>query len=154
VAPPFVPEDLLSGEQERASFPASYYVVAADYGIKAHSGTPFASLFGIKGLESVGGSLWLTNWRLVFSPHGVNRFTGHFAIPLSEITVAKDVSRGLKRAVRITAAGEAFDFNLWGITKFLTALEAQRAALDSAQLARYTEARAAAPEPRDPFRRR
>jgi hypothetical protein len=30
----------------------------------------------VRGRRAVGGTLWLTNWRLVFMPHGVERISG------------------------------------------------------------------------------
>jgi hypothetical protein len=108
----------------------------------------------MKGVESVGGALHLTNWRLIFATRALNRFTGSFAIVLAEIVAAKDVSHGIRRAVRISTAATAHEFNLWGIARFLSALEAQRAALDKRALDAFTQANQHAPAPRDPFRKR
>jgi hypothetical protein len=151
---PLPPEDLLPGEAEVRSYRASFYVVAADWGTTTRAGTPFAGRFGMRGVEAVGGALHLTNWRLIFVTGALNRFTGRFAIVLSQITAAKDASRGIKRAVRISTGATAYEFNLWGIARFLSALEAERAALDKRALEAFVRASEHAPEPRDPFRRR
>jgi hypothetical protein len=151
VAAPLSAHELLPGETERSTYGAAFHAVAADWGRRSSGAGLFAGAFGLRGLESVSGSLHLTNWRLVFSAGQGNRFIGSFAIALPDISAAENRSHGLKRALAIETADQRFEFNLWGIPRFLNALAAQRGVLRGVERERAITALAQAPVPEHRF---
>ncbi len=154
MAAPLASADLQSGEQTVDAFTAAYHAVAADWGVRAHGAGPFAAVFGIKGIEAVGGTLHLTTWRLVFTAARANRFTGSFSVALADLSGVENLSRGIKRAVAIGAGERRWQFGMVPVGRFIAAVEAQRAALDDPERQRSARALARAPAPRDPFRLR
>ncbi|WJX99859.1 hypothetical protein [Curtobacterium sp. 458] len=79
----------------------------------------------------VGGRLTLTPEVLWFAAHPINYAPGtRFGIPVEEIVRLDDVSSGLRRKVRVTMrSGMAPTFLMWGIPRFIEAVERARAAL-------------------------
>jgi hypothetical protein len=81
---------------------------------------------GMTGTDAVGGQLYLTDLRLIFRAHHVNRLRGGFTIPLSTITHVRDTSSGLRRQIEITTPLERFTFVVWGVAKLIAQIEALR----------------------------
>lgn len=78
----------------------------------------------------VGGRLTLTPEVLWFTAHPLNFARSDFGIPVEEIARLDDVSSGLRKKVRITLrTGIEPTFLLWGIPRFIEAVERARSAL-------------------------
>jgi hypothetical protein len=84
---------------------------------------------GMTGTEAVGGQLYLTDLRLIFRAHRVNRLRGGFTISLSSITQVRDTSSGLRRQVEIVTPLERFTFVVWGVATLIARIEALRGAV-------------------------
>lgn len=84
--------------------------------------------------ESIGGHLYLTNFRLFFLSHSFNRFKGTFSIFLPNIVEAKDVSQPwtLSKMMQVITRNQTFEFVVWKIPKLITAINAARDSLSPA----------------------
>ena len=128
------PADLLDGERVVAVKNVSVIVQIHEYGLSPlFGGSPMPWR---RGLESIGGRLHLTNYRLVFSAHPVNRLKGRFSILLPTISEARNVSLVLSRKIRGSTAAQDYTFQVWGIPRLLAAIEQTRAALGPDQVQR------------------
>lgn len=79
----------------------------------------------------VGSRVTLTPEVLWFRAHPINSAPAtRFGIPVEEITRLDDVSSGLRKKVRVTMrSGMAPTFLMWGIPRFIDAVDRARAAL-------------------------
>ena len=78
----------------------------------------------------VGGRLTLTPAVICFTAHPLNFARSDFGIPVEEIARLDDVSSGLRKKVRITLrSGIEPTFLMWGIPRFIEAVERARSAL-------------------------
>jgi hypothetical protein len=101
-----------------------------------------------EGKESIGGKLYLTNFRLFFQSHSVNRFKGTFSIFLPTIIEAKDVSQPLTlgKVMQIVTQNHNFEFVVWKIPKLITDVTAARDSISPAQIEELRIAVRNAPE--------
>ena len=88
---------------------------------------------GMAGKESIGGTIFLTKYRLFFQSHGDNRFNGTFSIFLPAIVDVKDKSRLLSRKMEVETPDYTFEFTGWEIPKLVVSTAESRAALTSEQ---------------------
>ena len=86
-----------------------------------------------EGKESIGGRLYLTNFRLFFHSHSVNRFTGSLSIFLPNIIEMKDNSGLITRIMEVVTSGYSFEFIVWGIPKLMIEIAAAQGSLSPAQ---------------------
>ncbi|MDP4332114.1 hypothetical protein Q7F20_01920 [Curtobacterium sp. A7_M15] len=78
----------------------------------------------------VGGRITLTPEVIWFNAHPLNYARSDFGIPVEEITRLDDVSSGLRKKVRITLRGGIEPtFLMWGIPRFIEAVDRARGAL-------------------------
>lgn len=82
-----------------------------------------------EGKESIGGKLYLTNFRLFFHSHSVNRFTGSLSIFLPKIIETKQTSGLITKVMEVVTLDYSFEFIAWGVPKFMTAVAAARDSL-------------------------
>lgn len=81
------------------------------------------------GKESIGGKLYLTNFRLFFHSHSVNRFTGSLSIFLPKIVETKNTSGLITGIMEVVTRDRSFEFIAWGVPKFTVAVAAARDSL-------------------------
>ncbi len=122
------PEDLFSGEQLILTKNANAEVSFKAYGLKKIPGHYSNTN------EHVGGQLHLTNYRLVFKSHSLNRLRGKFSIFLSTINQVQDVSSFFKKQVQIETVSQDYRFVMWGIPKFRSVFENQKKQLSLEEL--------------------
>jgi hypothetical protein len=127
--------ELLPGERRVLTKGANAIVNPTEYGLARLPFDKHMGSVGMKDREAIGGKLHLTTVRLVFKAHRINRLTGSMSIFLPSVVGAADSSRRVTRKVRIDTPSQTFEFVMWGIAGFLTALEDQRAALGPDQRA-------------------
>lgn len=124
--------DLLSGEAVQRSKGANLVIRTDEAGLV---GFTFDHLLGsMAGMEAVGGRLHLTNYRLVFNSHPVNRLVGRISILLPTIQEVRDTSRGVKRRIEVVTGTQRFTFVVWGVPKLIEAVDGARSRLDDAQV--------------------
>lgn len=132
-------EYLFLGENVIVTKGANFLLHLDEYGL------PRFGLFGLDaqmllaGLpekhESIGGWLYLTNFRLFFQSHRFNRFKGTFSIYLQNIIEAKEISQPLtlSKVMQVITDNHNFEFVVWKIPKLMTAINAARDSISPAQ---------------------
>jgi hypothetical protein len=86
-------EDLLPVEKLVLSKFANAIIKIEEHGLSQFFVDDLLGLVGMQGKEAIGGKLHLTNYRLVFKAHFLNRVSGKFSIALPTIQSIKDTSR-------------------------------------------------------------
>ena len=84
---------------------------------------------GMQGMEAIGGKLYLTNYRLIFTSHAFNRVTGTFSIYLSTITDVKNTSVLFARKFTVSTSNQSFEFIAWNIPYLIIVILAARESL-------------------------
>ena len=88
-----------------------------------------------KGIETVGGQLYLTNRRLVFEAHAINIQGGETAVPLKDVTGVRKCWTKFLNLIPVfpnsvavsTKTGREYRFVLFGRQAWIDAIEQQRA---------------------------
>ena len=79
----------------------------------------FTSFVGLKDKEALGGMLYLTNYRLLFRSHFLNRARGTFSIFLPSIRDVRITSFGANRNITVDTDVFHFNYIVWGIPSFV-----------------------------------
>jgi hypothetical protein len=95
---------------------------------KEHALGPFATggalmtLAGLEGKEAIGGKLYVTTVRLIFSSHRFNRLRGRLATPISLITRAERFRNGLTMGLEVETEQSTQKFVSWSPDKSVAAI--------------------------------
>jgi len=129
-------EDLLLGEKVILSKNANAVIRISDYGLKKLplGMSDSLALVGMAEKEAIGGELHLTNLRLIFKSHAVNRLTGKFSIFLNTIKSVKDISVFISKKMEIKTLGQSYEFVVWGIPKLMQEIDKNKNAITNQQL--------------------
>ena len=125
--------DLLPGERVVLSKPANAIIRLDEHGLSRFPADQLMRVMGYAGKEGIGGRLHLTNHRLLFKSHRVNRLTGQFSIYLPTITGLHDRSRWIAKKLEVATRLQTFEFVVWGVPAFISTIQAQAARITSAQ---------------------
>jgi hypothetical protein len=87
-----------------------------------------------RGIETVGGQIYLTNQRLIFESHAFNVQTGATVVPLTDITGARKCWTKFLNLVPLfpnsvavtTNGGKEYRFVIFGRQEWIDAIERQR----------------------------
>lgn len=139
-------EMLLAGESELTSKGANFVLNLNENGLPRFRYDGLMGAVGMTGKEAIGGKLFLTNFRVYFQSHNVNRFNGAFSIFLPSIETMKDVSAFLTKKLEIVTPSYNFEFVVWGIPQFMAQIKAARDALSPSQQEELQSAAQASPE--------
>ncbi|MEV7860975.1 hypothetical protein AB0O86_19620 [Streptomyces hirsutus] len=82
---------------------------------------------GMRGKEAIGGRLHLTNHRLVFRSHRINRARGTFSVFLPCIEEIRKMSFAVTRQVTVSTAMQGFTFVIWGVPRLIDTIDRYRA---------------------------
>lgn len=134
-------EMLLPGESEITSKGANFVLKLDEHGLPRFRYDGAMGAVGMAGKEAIGGHLHVTNFRVFFQSHSVNRFKGSFSIFLPSIEDMKDASAFLTKKMEIVTPSYNFEFVVWGIPQLMAQIKAARGALSPEQ---QTQAQAAA----------
>lgn len=130
---------LLPGEAVLLTKKANAVLTPADYGMDPIANGRWMKAVGMSGKEAIGGHLHVTNYRLLFRAHALNRFHGTFSIFLPTIREVLNTSSGVTRRIEIVTGKQRCTYVVWGVPAVIAAIERARSALDPAaveQLAR------------------
>jgi hypothetical protein len=127
------PDDLLAGENVILSKNANSIISLDQYGLSRFAFDQLMWAVGMQGKEAVGGRLHLTNFRLIFKSHPVNRVTGKFSILLPTIQDVRNTSAFLTRKIEVITKMQRFEFVVWGIPELIEAIKAAQARLTPEQ---------------------
>jgi hypothetical protein len=125
-------QDLLPGESLVLSKPANLFVKPSEYGLASL----FSGLKGVIDIEAIGGQVHLTNYRLIFKSHEINRLKGKVSVFLPTIKSLQDVSGLMVKKVSVATELTEYEFVVWGIPAFIEAVRGARAALSPEDISR------------------
>ena len=110
---------LLAGEELLLSKKVNFVISVSDYGLSRFVADDLMWIAGLQGKEAIGGKLYLTNYRVIFISHSINRVSGSIEIFLPAITKAYNSSRGLTKSITLDTELADLKFIVWGIPKLL-----------------------------------
>jgi hypothetical protein len=122
-------DDLLPGEVVRLSRSANALVGIDEVGLSRFAFDHLMWVVGAQGKEAIGGRLHVTNYRLVFTAHPINRLRGRFSIFLPVVTGVRATSSGVRRQVEIATTTQRFTFVVWGVPTVIAAVDRARTEL-------------------------
>lgn len=125
--------DLFEGERVLLSKGANAVIKINDYGLKRLPFDQLMPLVGFKGKEAIGGKLHVTNYRLIFKSHSINRLKGTFSIFLSTIQDVRDTSQFIAKKMAVATQTQTFEFVIWGIPALMTEINNARDRLTDEQ---------------------
>ena len=131
--------DLLPTEAVLLSKNANVVIRPDEYGLSQFAFDGLMDAVGMYGREAIGGRVHLTNYRLVFKSHAVNRARGAFSLFLPTIREVRNTSSGVKRQIDVATTTQAFTFIMWGVPSVIAAIESAKAALDPTAVKRLTD---------------
>lgn len=119
---------LLEGELLILYKNANFLIKRSDYNLDqlTRGADVLLRPFGMQGTEAIGGKLYLTNYRLLFTSHAFNRVTGTFSIYLSTITDVKNTSILLARKFMVSTTAQSFEFVTWNIPHLISVILSAR----------------------------
>jgi len=123
--------DLLENEKVILSKKSNLLIHPKHFGIKNFAFDDFMWTVGMKNKEALGGKLHLTNYRIIFKSHAVNRIRGKMSIFLPSIKEIKDTSFAVVKQVSVETQTSRVDFVLWGIEEFIKIFNEQKDQLDT-----------------------
>jgi hypothetical protein len=109
------PSDLLPGERKLMTKGANLIVSVKEAGLSRFIGDKYMWVTGMQGKEAIGGLVHLTNYRLIFKSHFMNRLRGSHSIFLPNIT---SITKGFNR-LHIDTEIQQFTFVIWFWTAFI-----------------------------------
>jgi hypothetical protein len=118
-------DELLSGETVIIEKMAGAFIKLKDYNLRS------LSYLNWGGTDKEGGRLHLTNYRLIFASHALNRVVGKFSILLPTIQQIKNTSFLLDRRIEIHTQAQIFEFQVWGIPEFMARITSTRDRIDA-----------------------
>ncbi|EXK28556.1 hypothetical protein FOXG_17139 [Fusarium oxysporum f. sp. lycopersici 4287] len=129
-------DDVLPGEKVLMKKAANAMININDYKLSRFFADDLARLFGKENLEAIGGKLYLTNYRLLFKSHSINRVTGKFSVALPTIIAVEDTSKFLTKRIDVTTSTETFQFVVWGIPELIDKINETRLTLEPVEVKR------------------
>jgi hypothetical protein len=130
--------ELLPDETVLLSKKANAIIKPDEHGLSRFAFDNLMGTVGMAGKEAIGGNLHLTNYRVLFRAHAVNRLRGAFSIFLPTIRELRNASSGISRKVEIVTATQRYTYVVWGVAAVITAIDGARTALDPAAVERLT----------------
>jgi hypothetical protein len=119
--------ELLEGEIVHLEKFANSIVRYTDYGLDRtrdlHLGL---ELMGWGDKEGIGGKLYLTNYRLLFKSHAINRLTGSFSIFLPVVNYARDTSHFIVKRLELGSDVQNYEFVVHKVPKIIAEIEAAK----------------------------
>jgi hypothetical protein len=133
-------EDLLPDEKIILIASANMVVSPKEFGLKKFA---FDGLFwavGMKNKESLGGKLYLTNYRLIFKTHKWNRLRGTTSIFLPTIQEVKNSSYAMTKKISVRTVAGKVEFIVNDADFFITHFNTQYNNLDQETINTITTA--------------
>jgi hypothetical protein len=123
------PGDLWPGEEHLLSKNANLVIRIKDHGLSQFAFDKYMFLVGMKGKEALGGQVHLTSYRLLFKTHGLNRLRGKISVFLPNVAAVTNASWFIVRKVRVETQVQNHEFVMWGIPRFIAAVDQAKAKL-------------------------
>jgi hypothetical protein len=135
-------DDLLPGERHVMTKFANMVISGKESGLSRLAFDDYMGSVGMKGKEAIGGKAHLTNYRIIFKSHLVNRVRGKHSIFLPNVV---EVSANFNKLIVETSA-QRFEFVMWFKQAFIDAAKREKSRLDGAALQKLKNAIVSQPE--------
>jgi len=126
--------DLWPGEQHLLTKDANLVIRIKEHGLSQFAFDKYMFLIGMKGKEALGGQCHLTNFRLIFKTHALNRLRGKISIFLPNVAAVTNTSWFIVRKVKVETQAQAYEMVMWGIPGFIAAVEEAKEELGPKQM--------------------
>lgn len=126
-------EDLFDNERLIQTKNANAIIKVDEYGLSQFAFDQLMWTVGMEGHEAIGGRIHLTNYRLIFKSHALNRVKGKFSIFLPTVKDMKDESGFISKKIAVSTPMQHFDFVIWGVPEFISKINAAKNALSPTQ---------------------
>ncbi|MFI7587184.1 hypothetical protein ACIB24_08935 [Spongisporangium articulatum] len=103
-----------TGEEVRGRYLATALVDRASYGLQLPVAARMPGWLPRPSIEGVGGRLYVTNLRVAFVAHSVNRLQGTLSIPLTNVVDHHRRRRGLRVGFEVISRTNTHRFLTWG----------------------------------------
>src|SRR3954447_3564902 len=123
------PSDLWPGEQHLLSKDANLVIRIKEHGLSQFAFDKYMHLIGMKGKEALGGQCHLTNFRLIFKTHALNRLRGKISVFLPNVVSVTNTSWFIVRKVQVETQAQDYEMVMWGIPHFMEEVEDAQDAL-------------------------
>ncbi|MBM7656430.1 hypothetical protein [Neobacillus cucumis] len=110
-------QELFNNEEILLERKANLMINIKDFGLKKMD----FHLFQKK--EAIGGKLYVTNYRLIFKPHLVNRVKGTFSLMLPSILSTRDTSVLLSKKMTVDTNSHSYEFVVWKREELIYTIE-------------------------------
>ncbi len=134
--------DLLPGERWLRTKFANMVLSVKEYGLSRFAFDKYMGLVGMAGQEAIGGKAHLTNYRIIFKSHAINRVRGSHSILLPNVT---DITAGFLN-LYVETELQKFKFVMWFKKQFIADAQAAKRALEGTNLEKLRKAILQKPE--------
>lgn len=132
-------EILLPGEEIIAIKAANLVVKPKEFGLNKFAFDDLLWTVGMKNKEALGGKLHVTNFRLIFKSHKLNRLRGVISIFLPTIDEIKNSSYFITKKITISTSASKVDFVIDDVDNFINTIELQKMNLNSSSIKNIQE---------------
>ncbi len=122
--------DLLPNEAVIASKKANLIISINESGLSRFAFDQYMGFIGMKGKESIGGKVYLTNHRIIFKSHFFNRVRGKHSILLANIL---DISSTFNNLI-VNTPTKKYELVMWFKTSFMEAINEQISILNKSKI--------------------
>lgn len=134
--------DLLPGERHVMTKFANMVISVKDSGLSRFAFDDYMGLVGMKGKEAIGGKAHLTNYRIIFKSHFINRVRGKHSVFLPNVV---NVSATFNNLIVETSV-QHFEFVMWSKQAFIDATKREKTRLHGANFQQLKKAIVTNPE--------
>lgn len=137
--------DLIADEHPLAAVPVNLIVCPKDFGLQRFAFDSLLWIVGMKDKEALGGTLHITNHRLLFRTHWLNRLRGTVSIFLVNIEGLRDASFAMTESVVLRTAVGTITLVANDAQDLISRIEQAREAMTLEQMESFRQRLAADP---------
>lgn len=120
-----LPEEEIMGEEA-----ANFIIVPKDFELKRFAFDNLLWMVGMQDREALGGKIYITNYRIIFKSHKLNRLRGMVSIFLPTIEKALNTSNVVTQKITIKTESTKSDFIVHNTEELLNKIEVEKGKLD------------------------
>ena len=129
------PSELLEAEQVLHSAPANLVVKVSDFEIGPFAFDDLLWALGMRGQEALGGRIHLTNRRLLFRTHQLNRLRGTLSVWLPTIQEAANTSYMMVQRLTVRTGSGRINLIIGDVDAFIGQIDEARKAITASDIA-------------------
>lgn len=119
-------DDLIPGERIIHEQATNAVIKIDDYGLLSFFRNDLRWIDSLIGMEAIGGWIYITNYRIIFKSHSINRVTGKLTIFLPNIINIANTSFLFRKAVTINTKYQTYEFVIWQVPHFIDIVNSEK----------------------------